>query len=230
MLSCEKASLTAYSEYFEETRSSKRRLATTLWRLAAPTFIPAGFCQFITVVCQSTLPLLVREILRVLEENPREKVVKEGAPYALSLFALLVLNALGNHRHRHLATKSGVVMRAAAVSIVYDHVLRLAPKGRLGLTSGEVANLVAVDTQKLYEVAQEGHLVWSLPLAILLVTVFLLLVLGPTTLVGVTVLLLFVPLVERITSSMLAIRKERVKMTDKRVEIVNAMLQGVSVM
>jgi hypothetical protein len=103
----------------------------------------------------------------------------------------------------------------------------LSPKGRVGLTSGEVANLVAVDTQKLFEVAQEGHLIWSLPLSIILVTIALVIVLGPTTLVGIAVLIMFVPFIERITSRMLAIRQKRTKMTDKRVEIVSAMLQGV---
>lgn len=50
---------------------------------------------------------------------------------------------------------------------------------------------------------------------------------GPTTLVGVAVLILFVPLVERLTAQLLSIRNERVKMTDARVGIVSAMLQGV---
>ena len=74
---------------------------------------------------------------------------------------------------------------------------------------------------------QEGHLIWSLPLAIVLVTICLVLVMGPTTLVGVAVLILFVPLVERITARMLTIRQKRVVMTDERVGIVSAMLQGV---
>jgi len=51
---------------------------------------------------------------------------------------------------------------------------------------------------------------------------------GPTTLVGVVVLILFVPMVERITARMLLIRHKRVAMTDERVGIVSAMLQGVS--
>ena len=78
------------------------------------------------------------------------------------------------------------------------------------------------------KVAQEGHLVWALPLAIILVTIGLLIVMGPTTLVGIAVLILFVPIVERITARMLAIRHQRVKMTDARIAIVSAMLQGVS--
>ena len=71
-------------------------------------------------------------------------------------------------------------------------------------------------------------MIWAMPLSIVLVTICLVIVLGPTTLIGVVVLLLMVPAVERVASSMLAIRHERIKFTDKRVEITNAMIQGVS--
>jgi hypothetical protein len=70
-------------------------------------------------------------------------------------------------------------------------------------------------------------LCWALPLSVVLVTLCLLLVMGPTTLVGIAVLVMFVPLVERVTSRMLAIRQKRVKMTDKRIGIVSALLRGV---
>jgi hypothetical protein len=62
------------------TFSTKWKLMITLWRLAAPTFIPAGFCQLITVLCQVALPLLVRELLTTLEENPGAEVIRTGMP------------------------------------------------------------------------------------------------------------------------------------------------------
>jgi hypothetical protein len=57
--------------------------------------------------------------------------------------------------------------------------------------------------------------------------VLLLIIMGPTTLVGMAVLVLFLPLVKFVMTRMLVIRRERVQMTDQRVNIVNAMLQGV---
>ena len=63
-----------------------------------------------------------------------------------------------------------------------------------------------------------------------LVTVLLLIIMGPTTIVGMACLVLFVPLVQFIASRMLSIRRKRVEMTDKRVEMVYVMLQGVSVL
>ena len=69
--------------------STKWKLLRTLWRLAAPTFIPAGFCQLITVVCQIAIPLLVRELLNTLEETPGAKVINTGMPCKYSFYELI---------------------------------------------------------------------------------------------------------------------------------------------
>ncbi|GKY95413.1 hypothetical protein MPSEU_000502800 [Mayamaea pseudoterrestris] len=213
----------------ESTQTNKRRLMVTLWKLAAPTFIPAGFCQLMTVFCQVAMPLLVRQLLTILEDYPGERVVQLGLPYAVAIFLDLILNGFFNHRQRHLAMKTGVVLRASLITVLYERVLKLTPQGRSGLTSGLVSTLVSVDSQKLFEVAQEGHLLWSLPLSVLMVTALLLWVMGPTTLVGIAVLLMFVPVVGKVTSVSLAIRQKRVTKTDERIEIINAMLQGIKV-
>jgi ABC-type multidrug transport system fused ATPase/permease subunit len=220
---------TASSSPDSSTIPSQTRLVKTLWKIAAPTFVPAGFCELLVVICGTALPLLVRDLLNVLEQNPGQDILAQGMPYAVSIFAVSVVNAFGNHRHRHLAMKTGVALRAAMVNILYQHVLQLSPVGKKGLTSGEVTNLVSVDTQKLFEVTQEGHLIWALPLSVVLVSFFLYRTLGPATLVGIVVLIGFVPLIERVTARMLAVRQKRAKFTDQRVEIVSNMLQGIKV-
>ncbi len=208
--------------------SSRRRLLWTLWKIGAPTFVPAGFCELLVVLCGTALPLLVRQLLKVLEQEP-EDVVARGLPLAVAIFAVSVINGFGNHRHRHLALKTGVALRAAVVNQLYQHVMLLSPAGKKGLTSGEVTNLVAVDAQKLFEVTQEGHLIWALPLSIVLVTIFLYRTMGPSTLVGIVVLVAFVPIIQKVTARMLAIRQQRAHHTDQRVEIVSNMLQGIKV-
>ena len=212
---------------FDACQARRRPIIATLWKLSAPTFIPSALCQLVTVFCQVAVPLLVRELLRLLEDYPNERVLNDGLPYALALFGALFVNAFGNHRHRHLAMKTGVIMRGALVNVLYGHVLRLTPQGRAGLTTGEVTTLVAVDTQKLYEVTQEANMIWSLPLSVILVTAFLIAIMGPVTLIGILILLLFVPLASFVTNKMLHVRQERVKVTDQRIEIASNMLQGI---
>jgi ABC-type multidrug transport system fused ATPase/permease subunit len=52
---------------------------------------------------------------------------------------------------------------------------------------------------------------------------------GPTTLAGIAVLVMFVPVVQWITKRMLAIRQKRIKMTDQRIQIASSMLRGMKV-
>mmetsp|Transcript_26330 Transcript_26330/g.57760 ORF Transcript_26330/g.57760 Transcript_26330/m.57760 type:complete len:187 (+) Transcript_26330:159-719(+) len=85
---------TKFQTVYEE---EKGNLLRTLWRLAAPTFVPAGFCQLLTVIAQIAIPLLVRELLIILEENPYQNVVSQGMLYVVLIFVASVLNALGTH-------------------------------------------------------------------------------------------------------------------------------------
>lgn len=133
----------------DKTQKRNGRLTRTLFRMASPTFLPAGIYEFITVLCQVGVPLLVRELLRLLEENPAQAIIDQAWPIVLGLMITLGLNAVANHRHRYLATQSGIVLRSTIVSVIYSRVLQLSPFGRQGLASGEVTNMVAIDTQKV---------------------------------------------------------------------------------
>ena len=117
--------------------------------MATPAFAPAGVYELITVLCQVGIPLLVRELLRLLEKYPSQAILDKAWPFVVALFAALVLNAVANHRHRYLATQSGIVLRSTIVSVIYSRVLQLSPRGRQGLASGEVTNMIAIDTQKV---------------------------------------------------------------------------------
>ena len=65
------------------------------------------------------------------------------------------------------------------------------------------------------------------PLSILLVTWFLCYVMGPSTLVGIVVLIAFLPIINLVTKQMTKVRSQRVKLSDERVEITCSMLMGI---
>ena len=132
---------------FDEAQ--KCNIRRTLWYLASPSFIPAGFYQSITVVAQLSIPILVLRLLSSIEEYPNQKLLKEGLHYALLIFFASMTNSLATHRQRYLALESGVIVRSAIISVIYDHVMRLRPEGKIGLTTGEVTNLVSIDAQKV---------------------------------------------------------------------------------
>jgi len=215
----------AFENETEKFAASQKILLQSLWRVARPTFVPGGFFQLVAVLVISCLPLVVRRLLFVLEEGV--DVIEKGLVWSFLLVVMTFINGLATQRYRHYSIKTGVALRSAMVNIVYKHVLALSPAGKRGLTSGEINNLVAVDAQKLYEVTQEGHLIWALPLSVVFATWFLYMVMGPSTLVGVFVLIAFLPLIKVVTKKMTEARAKRVKLSDERVEITVSMLLGM---
>jgi ABC-type multidrug transport system fused ATPase/permease subunit len=198
-----------------------------LWILAKPTYLPAGICQFIAVICQCSLPLLVRAVLLRLESNMGDPFLRAGLPLAFAVFSISLIEGVANERQKFLSFQTGITLRSSVVSAVHEHVLAMTPRGRAGLTSGQINNLVAVDAQKLFELTQEGHYAWSCPLAMIIISVLLLLELGICALVGIVTMFLIVPFVHYIVNKMMSIRKRRVEASDARVEIITAMLQGI---
>jgi len=210
-----------------KTNSTTKSFLKILWIIAKPTYIKAALWQFIVVICQCSLPLLVREVLLRLEDNPGQNFVREGLTLAFCIFIVSLIEGVSNERQKFLSFRTGITLRSAVVSAAHGHVLSMTPRGRSGLTSGEITNLVAVDAQKLFELTQEGHYSWSCPLAMIIVGILLVLELGVASLVGITTMFLIVPFVHWVVKKMMYIRKLRVKSADKRVESTSAMLQGI---
>lgn len=206
----------------------RRIFIRTLWSISKPTYIPAGMFQLITVLVQTLTPILLQRLLILFEKNPNSSILGvQGITIAVSLFLCSIIDGLAQERQKFLAFQTGISIRAATVNAIYNQMLNLSAKGKENLLTGETTNLVAIDCQKLFEVCQEGHLIWSCPLSMIIVTILLLMTLGKATLVGMASMLLLVPVVKIVITKMMEIRRKRASFTDQRVEYTTAMLQAI---
>ena len=218
--------------YYNETNHNFLR---TLWLLVKTTFIPAGICQLIALCAQLSIPLCVMKLLEAIEQDEEDttstssSVLTNAIIYVILIFILSIINAFMSHRHQFLSYQSGIIIRSAVTCAIYEKALNLSPKGRENLTSGNITNLVATDTQKLFEVMQDGHMVWSCPLAIVIVITLLFIIIGPSCFVGAAILIGLIPLSKKVAHIIVRIRRKRVQVADERIEIVSAMLQDIKV-
>jgi len=223
---------TKFWDLYEQTGGN---FLKTLWYISAPTFLPAGLCQLVALASQLSVPICVMQLLSAVESSSSSStsgggnILAQTIPYVLLIFFLSIMNAFCTQRYQFLSYQSGIIIRTAVTSAIYEKSLKLSPRGRQGLTSGNVTNLVATDTQKLFEVMHDGHMAWSAPLAIMIVIILLLVIIGPTCLVGAFILVGLVPLSKKVAYAVVKIRRRRVAVADERIEIITAMLQGIKV-
>ena len=214
---------------FSECYQAGVSLKSVLWRLTMPYFLPAAFFELIFVASRVAMPLCLRRLLQALEQNPESSIIDEGLVFAVAISLASFVGAVAQNRTTFLSTQSGILLRASLSSAIYEHSLKLSPAGREGITAGEITNLVAVDTQKIFDVMIEGQNLWSCPVLIVAVSVLLWVLIGPELVTGVALLILFLPVVKVFVSKMLRLRKERSKLTDVRINILTSMLQGIRV-
>jgi len=222
-----------FRKYYNETNHN---FLKTLWLLVKSTFIPAGICQLIALCAQLSIPLCVMKLLEAIEQDEdttitnNSSVLTNAIIYVILIFILSIVNAFMSHRHQFLSYQSGIILRSAITCAIYEKALNLSPKGRENLTSGNVTNLVATDTQKLFEVMMhEGHMLWACPLAIVIVITLLFIIIGPSCFVGAAILIGLIPLSKKVAHIIVRIRRKRVQVADERIEIVSAMLQDIKV-
>lgn len=76
----------------------------------------------------------------------------------------------------------------------YSKALKLCNSSRNCSTAGEILNLMSVDAQRLVQLVYSLNQVWSTPLQVCIAIYFLYVTMGASTMAGVAVLLMLIPL------------------------------------
>lgn len=142
-------------EFWSIYEDTNQNFRDTLWILVRKTFIPAGICQLFALTAQISIPMCVMKLLQALEAGSSGD--DKNLVYVIAIFLLSIINGLCTHRYQLLSYQSGILLRTAVTCAIYEKSLNLSPKGRIGLTNGSITNLVATDTQKLFEVMHEAQ-------------------------------------------------------------------------
>ena len=84
---------------------------------------------------------------------------------------------------------------------------------------GETVNLMAIDSQRMMDVTSQINTVWTSPMAMLLSFYFLWGYLGPSSLAGLVILVLLIPVNSVISNRMKKYQKENMKNKDMRIKV-----------
>lgn len=119
--------------------------------------------------------------------------------------------------------------RAAIVTVIYKKAFKLANTSRQDSTTGEIVNHMSIDAQRLMDLIPYLHQLWSGPLQILLCLVVLFLLLKWALLAGIVLMVALIPFQGWVVKHLKALQIEIMLRKDKRVKVMNELLQGMRV-
>ncbi|KAI1893848.1 hypothetical protein AGOR_G00127890 [Albula goreensis] len=210
----------------EEVRAQgdQASLHQVVWAFCRTRLLLSIVCLMVTQLAGFSGPAFV--VKRLLEYTERSS---PDLPYGL----LLVLGLLATELVRSwslaltwaLNYRTGTRLRGAILTMAFHKILRL--RSIRDKSVGELINMCSSDGQRMFEAAAVGSLLAGGPLIAVLGMGYNLAILGPTSLLGSAVFILFYPAMMFSSRLTAYFRRKGVAVTDMRVQKMNEILNYI---
>jgi ATP-binding cassette subfamily C (CFTR/MRP) protein 1 len=121
-------------------------------------------------------------------------------------------------------------IRTCLVSAVYRKSLVLSNYAKKGTTTGEIVNLMAVDSQRFIDLLPWLSFLWTAPVQVAIALWLLWNELGVAVIGGLLLMIAFLPINGYVASKVKQIQTKQMKLKDQRLKAMNEILSGMKVL
>lgn len=209
---------------------SKPSLAWTLCITFGHKMVLAAFFKVIHDILAFTQPQLLRILIKFVSdynstEVERQPIIK-GFMVSFAMFFVSIIQTSVLHQYFLNIFDTGMNIKSSMTSVIYQKSLTLSNESS-NTSTGDIVNLMSVDTQRLQDLTQWGQIIWSGPFQIILCLVSLYKLLGPCMWVGVVIMIVMIPINSIIVRIQKRLQKKQMKNKDERTRIISEILNNI---
>jgi ATP-binding cassette subfamily C (CFTR/MRP) protein 1 len=205
-------SATFAHEWERQLQKKSPSVTWALLRSYGHTYAIAGIFK----ACQDVLAFVQPQLLRMLLsfvstfEKGKSSPVK-GFVIAGTMFLVSVVQTSFVHQYFQRSFEFGMRTKSGLTAAIYKKSLALSNDGRQAKSTGDVVNLMSVDTQRLQDVSQYGQIVWSAPFQIIICLASLYNLVGISMLAGIGIMIIMIPVNGLISRIMKNYQRQQMK-------------------
>ncbi|XP_044268715.1 probable multidrug resistance-associated protein lethal(2)03659 [Tribolium madens] len=174
-------------------------------------------------------PLFLGKLMEYYTPNQTSMSKNTAYCYAVGIVAMSFANALLGHSCVFGLMHLGMKVRVASCSLIYRKALRLSKSALVDTTVGQMVNLLSNDVNRFDMSVIHLHNLWVAPFQVVVMVYLLYTTVGPTSLVGVGFLCLFIPFQMYLAKRISVYRLRTALKTDQRVRLMNEIICGIQV-
>ncbi|KAG8690811.1 hypothetical protein FRC11_008965 [Ceratobasidium sp. 423] len=200
-------------------------------------FWTAGLFKCVADVLNATTPIVTRLLLTYLGQAyyysrgvpgaPQPRSASYGFGLAIAVAVMQEVSSLCTNQYFFRAMTTGFLIRTSVISTIFRKGLRLSGRSRTKHSTGQITTMISADCTRLDMATGFFHIIWTGPIEIIIGIALLIHNLGYSALVGLGVLVFGVPVQAIIVRRMIQTRRATVALTDKRVRLLQEILQGI---
>lgn len=216
------------SQFHKQSLSSPSLFVALCKSFGLP-FLQAGFFKFIQDCIAFIQPQLLKQLIIFVNDYHLDKSIPltKGFMIVASMFSLSVLQTASLHQYFERVFDTGIKVKSSLTSLIYQKSLNLSIEAKQQKSTGDIVNLMSVDTQRLQDLCQNLQLIWSGPFQMILCLVSLYNLLGNAMWIGVFILAITVPLNTTIFKYQKSLQKAQMKVKDERTGLISEILNNI---
>jgi ABC-type multidrug transport system fused ATPase/permease subunit len=205
----------------------KANLSNVFWKLTKPWILASAGFELLRLVAQYTAPMVIREIIYYIQRPVQDS--RDGILLIVLLLLSSAFVALGKSHAFHKALSAGLVTKAACNSLVYRKVLKLSPSARQKYSSGNIVNLMATDSERMFQSFMSVNALWAAPLGLIVSLAMMYSSVKNATWFCLIALFAVFFMLAFIFMRISTLERLRLEAADVRVKVLNEMMQGIKV-
>ncbi|CAH1245355.1 ABCC5, partial [Branchiostoma lanceolatum] len=213
-----------WKEEVERVGMKKASLPRTIWRFTRTRMLMSYLTIMICMIGAFLGPAFVIRNLLIYAES-REVDWPLGVGLVIAMFVTEMSRSVFFATTWSLSYRSATRVLGAVLTLIFTKITRL--RSLKDKTVGELVNLCANDGQRLFEATAFFILMCGAPLVFVLGFCYVFYLIGPASLIGCSMFILFYPFQAGISRLTSRLRRQCIKITDRRVRTMNEILTCV---
>jgi ABC-type multidrug transport system fused ATPase/permease subunit len=216
-----------------EKVGEKPGLLRPVWNHSWRIVVPAGVLLLSGCFMQFLRPLLMQQILLVVENDPENPpaVPREYAwTLAVAIAVCAICDFLSFSHYNMFVMKSAWRLRQALVGILFSKVTKLSQGTKASYSQGKITNMMSSDVDRLRMSVRRVNDLWLIPTRFILALYFVVAILGVTpALSGLGVMIVLIPITKKFVKKLRKYQQDILKYTDERVKITQEVMAGIRI-
>ncbi|XP_035829879.1 multidrug resistance-associated protein 1 [Aplysia californica] len=175
-------------------------------------------------------PKITEAILDFIDRPKGDHEMWKGYVLGMSYFVVNTFSSLMSNQILLRNKRLGMHMKSALVAAIYKKSLTMTNEAKKETTLGEIVNLMSIDCQRVESILNFLYILFSTPFQIAIALYMLFDQIGVAVFAGVGVIVLLMPLNTFVGVFLRQYNREVMKVKDKRIRLMNEVLNGMKVL
>lgn len=221
-----------FDDYWERQVNKKKlpSLSIALSQAFGMPMVVGAFFKGVQDVLAFVQPQLLRLLIKFVNEyneTDGDVSLSKGLMIAFAMFIVSIAQTAALHQYFQRAFETGMRFKSSLTAAIYRKATVLSNEDRAAKTTGDIVNLMSVDTQRIQDLSQYGQIIWSGPFQIILCLGSLYNLLGNSMWAGVMVMVVMIPINTLTARVQRRLQQKQMKNKDQRTRLTSELLTNI---